>query len=67
VHASPLGTHLDERLGEARALGVVTLGVHRLLLNVRALLVVVVAVVVRVPVPNVQRGPARMRMGSGVM
>lgn len=51
-------THLDERLGEAGALGIIALEIHRLLLGLHTLVVHVVPVVVLVAVADVQLDPA---------
>ena len=53
------GKHLDEGLGEARALGVIPLHVHRLLLDLRALVMHMVPMVMLVPVGDVQLGPGQ--------
>ena len=56
---SRVKTHLDEGLGEAGALGVIPLHIHRLLLNVHALVMHMVPVVVLVPVGDLQLGSGK--------
>ncbi len=49
--------HLDKGLGEARALGIIALRIDRLLLDLCALVVHMVAVVVLVSARDLQLGP----------
>ena len=58
--------HLDEGLGEAGALSVIALCINRLLLNLHALIMHVIAMVVLVPVSDFQLGPARPKSKSGI-
>jgi len=52
-------SHLDEGLGQAGALGVITLRIDSLLLNLSALVMHVVAMVVLVTIGDLQLGPAQ--------
>ena len=52
-------SHLDEGLGQARALSVITLRINSLLLDLSALIVHMVTMVVLVTISNFQFGPAQ--------
>jgi len=52
-------SHLDEGLGQAGALSVITLRINSLLLDLSALIVHMVTMVVLVTISNFQFGPAQ--------